>query len=59
MENGLGTHPEAKIQKTVKAKISLPSYDAIVLTRFRLMPDRTIAGKVTFKDDGGGLLQRT
>ncbi|MBS1505161.1 MAG: von Willebrand factor type A domain-containing protein [Bacteroidetes bacterium] len=39
----------------MKKKISLLAVMVILLASFRLMPSRTIGGKVTSKDDGSGL----
>ncbi len=55
MENGFGLHPKAKNNKTMKTKISVLLVLTILLTSFRLMPGRTIMGKVTSKEDGSAL----
>src|SRR5438105_3118151 len=44
-----------KLKKFMKTKISLLVGIMIVLTSFRLMPSRTIMGKVTSAEDGSAL----
>lgn len=55
MENDCRQHPYVKLKKIMKKKISLLAVMVILLASFRLMPSRTIGGKVTSKEDGSGL----
>jgi Ca-activated chloride channel family protein len=55
MEYAFGHHLIHKTQEIMKTKLSLLVGVMIVLSSFRVMPARTIMGKVTAKEDGSPL----